>query len=70
MTDEIFVTRGTCTIWSDAEFDTNYNSYGQHNLTSIARNIMSDWRFDKQCKNNARYKRRMNDNKNKPKENK
>ena len=48
MTDEIFETRGACSIKSLAEFDTNY---------SIANAIISDWRFDRQCKNNIRYKR-------------
>ena len=70
MTDEIFKFRGTRTIWSDAEFDTNYNSRGKHSITSIAKAIMSDWKFDRDNKNNARYKKRMNDNKNKQKENK
>ena len=67
MTDEIFVTRGTCSIKNIAEFDTNYNNFGQHHLSSIASAIMSDWRFDRQCKNNARYRK---NNKNKQKENK
>lgn len=61
MTDEIFETRGACSIKSLAEFDTNYNNLGQHYLSSIANAIMSDWRFDRQCKrqckNNIRYKR-------------
>lgn len=57
MTDEIFETRGACSIKSLAEFDTNYNNLGQHYLSSIANAIMSDWRFDRQYKNNIRYKR-------------
>ena len=58
MTDEIFEIRGACSIKSLAEFDTNYNNLGQHYLSSIANAIMSDWRFDRQCKkNNIRYKR-------------
>lgn len=57
MTDEIFETRGACSIKSLAEFDTNYNNLGQHYLSSIANAIISDWQFDRQCKNNIRYKR-------------
>ena len=57
MTDEIFDIRGACSIKSLAEFDTNYNNLGQHYLSSIANAIISDWRFDRQCKNNIRYKR-------------
>ena len=36
MTNEIFETRGACSIKSLAEFDTNYNNLGQHYLSSIA----------------------------------
>ena len=41
MTDEIFETRGACSIKSLAEFDTNYNNLGQHYLSSIANAIIS-----------------------------
>ena len=57
MTDEIFETRGICSIRSLAEFDTNYNNSGRHCIYSIANAIISDWELDRQYKNNIRYKR-------------